>query len=152
MLKLTDIFGSICTWVILKCAIDLSKSSPLPQCNVFWIRLTHSQYHRFLLLLLFYLQHSSIACFLCTLIIFAFNIPHQAHSQTSVCKRFAFNFCFIVKQLKIYAFEGYGPHLQEKNLFSFKKSFTSIVRPFIIVLSFCTKNGIIKLLFSVGYD
>lgn len=97
----------------------------------------------------FNLQHLNIACFPRSLINFAFNIPHQAHSETSVCKRFAFDFVFYSQQIKLYAFGGYRPHFyEEKASFFLKNPSISVVRPFIILLSFCTKNGIIKLLFS----
>ncbi len=36
---------------------------------------------------------------------------------------------------------------RKKKAFFKKNSVISVVRPFIILLSFCTKNGIIKLLF-----
>lgn len=39
---------------------------------------------------------------------FTFNNIRQAHSQTPVCKRFAFDFVFIITEIKLYAFEGYG--------------------------------------------
>ena len=65
----------------------------LPQCNSGlgseW--LTHSQYHIYTLMFFFLLQILEVARFPRTLVNLAFNIPHQAHSKTSVCKRFAFD-------------------------------------------------------------